>query len=63
MFESAVRLRGAGRKLYAQRGKSGLRKAGCLLTASEGDFKESATENNRRKVRMKRRGKSSPTLQ
>ena len=31
----------------SSRGKSELHKAGCRLTAGEGDFKESATENNR----------------
>ena len=29
------------------RGKSGLHRAGCQLTAGEGDFKDSATEINR----------------
>gem|GEM_PF-2789680 len=30
------------------RGKSGLRRAGCRVTPGEGDFKESATEIDRR---------------
>ncbi len=34
---------------------------GCRRNPGGGDFKESATENNRRfTVRMKRRGKSAP---
>ena len=31
----------------AGRGKSGLHRAGCQLTAGGGDSQESATENNR----------------
>ena len=44
-------------------GKSGLHRAGYLLTAGRGDSRESATERNRQKIflaRMERRGKSSP---
>src|SRR4029077_12134877 len=49
----------------ARRGKSGLRRAGCWLTASRGDSKDSATENRppgvaRRPARVKRCGKSAP---
>ena len=53
----------------AGRGRSGLRRAGCWLTASRGDPQESATENkppmapSRRgleQVRVKRCGKSAP---
>ena len=48
----------------ARRGKSGLRRAGCWLTASRGDSKDSATENRppvrEGPVRVKRRGKSAP---
>lgn len=47
-----------------RRGKSELHRAGCWLTASEGDLKESATEINRRNAlalaRMERCGKSAP---
>ena len=46
------------------RGKSGLHRAGCRVTPGQGDLKESATEINRlmgyHKVRVERRGKSSP---
>jgi len=50
------------------RGKSGLRRAGCWLTASRGDPQESATENRPpmasrlrvAQVRVKRCGKSAP---
>ena len=45
-FESAVRLREG---FDPSRGKSELHKAGCRLTAGEGDFKDSATENYRPK--------------
>ena len=31
------------------RGKSGLHRAGCQITSGEGDFRDSATEINRRK--------------
>ena len=31
-------------------GKSELHRTGCLLTTGEGDFKESATENNRQGI-------------
>ncbi len=43
-------------------GKSGRHRAGQLLTAAEGDLRESATEIYRRgnAVRVERRGKSSP---
>ena len=48
-------------------GKSGLRRAACWLTASEGDLRESATENtppnprgDPRVARVKRCGKSAP---
>lgn len=49
------------------RGKSGLHRAGGLLTAAGGNPRESATENippvvNSHEVRVKRRGKSSPLL-
>ena len=56
------RLYGCGGEI--SRGKSELHTAGCRLTDGEGDFKESATENYRQRklVRMKRRGKSSPLL-
>ena len=50
------------------RGRSGLRRAGCWLTASRGDSQESATENRPpmapglpgAQVRVKRCGKSAP---
>ena len=32
------------------RGKSGLHRAGCQITSGEGDFRDSATEINRRKL-------------
>src|SRR5204862_471403 len=44
-------------------GKSGLHRAGCWLTASRGDSRDSATENKppaARPVRVKRCGKSAP---
>src|SRR4029077_20094441 len=47
----------------ARRGKSGLRRAGCWLTASRGDSRDSATENRppaERQARVKRCGKSAP---
>ena len=34
------------------RGKSGPHRAGCLITSSEGNLKESATENNRHVFRL-----------
>ena len=37
--------RGPGRKTAPGRGRSGLRRAGCWLTASRGDPQDSATEN------------------
>ena len=44
-----IAVRGAGRAIAAvplcRGGKSGLRWAVCWLTASEGDLRESATEN------------------
>ena len=47
-----------------RRGKSELHRAGCWLTASQGDLKDSATEIYRclltQAVRVERRGKSSP---
>ncbi len=57
---------------YLGRGRSGLHRAGCWLTASRGDSQESATENRppmgrwsgspgrRPQVRVKRCGKSAP---
>ena len=54
-------LRGRG-VCKIRRGKSGHRRAGRLITSGEGDFKESATEIDRRiSARVERRGKSSPT--
>ena len=46
----------------SRRGKSGLRRAGCWITSSQGDLKDSATEIYRLiyQVRVERRGKSSP---
>src|SRR5207302_8523666 len=44
-------------------GKSGLHRAGCWLTASRGDSRDSATENRppaERQARVKRCGKSAP---
>ena len=57
---SGLRGRGVPR---VRRGKSGHRRAGRLITSGEGDFKESATEIDRRlrAARVERRGKSSPT--
>ena len=46
MFASS-RLRGRG-VCKIRRGKSGHRRAGRLITSGEGDFKESATEIDRR---------------
>ena len=45
------------------RGKSEHHRTGCRLTAGEGNFKESTTEIYRHSivVRLKGRGKSSPT--
>lgn len=45
-------------------GKSELRRAGCFVTRSRGDAKESATERKPpdNKARVKRCGKSAPVL-
>jgi len=42
-----------------RRGKSGLRRAGCRLTAGGGNSKESATEINYLKVFLRKRWKGS----
>ena len=43
-------LRKTGNRGPMVRGKSELHRAGCWLTASEGDLKESATETYRRDI-------------
>ena len=60
---------GRGRDRFGPgRGRSGLHRAGCWLTASRGDPQESATENRPpmaappAQVRVKRCGKSAPAV-
>ena len=64
---SSVTLPGNGRVTKGrERGKSELLRVGCPLTAGRGDPTESATENTPSfrlfgRIRVKRRGKSSPS--
>ena len=55
---AAVSPKGGGR------GKSGLHRAGCQITSGEGDFRDSATEINRRllAVRVERQCKRLPPV-
>ena len=53
-----MRLR--GRRETAHEESPGFLETGCRRNSGKGDFKESATEINRHKARMERRGKSPP---
>ncbi len=56
-----IRSRGQGEPVNEE--SPSYKEAGCRRNPGEGDFKESATEKNRRfSVRMKRCGKSAPPL-
>ena len=61
-FKSVIRSRGQGEPVNEE--SPSVLETGCWRNPSEGDFKESATENNRLfiRVRMKRCGKSAPPL-
>ena len=61
LFKLVILSRGQGEPVNEE--SPSVLETGCRRNPGEGDFKESATENNRRNsVRMKRCGKSAPPL-